>query len=877
MEAPREVWHRLTALWRRGTQERRLDEEIEFHIAAQTEANLRRGMSPAEARRAALLMFGGVERTRESVRDEYRAVHLEDLLRDVRQALRRLLRTPAFTGASVLTLALGIGASTAIFSVVYGVLLKPLPFDEAGRLVSLSHRSAGESTSLWHHGPATWFAALDHQRVFEAVGAWEGTDVSITGAGDPEQVEALALTHAVLPILRVQPVLGRGFVAGDDAPGTPLRVILTHGYWQRRFGGREDVLGRSVRIDGEPAEVIGVLPSSFRFLREEPQLVLPLQLDRADAFHIEFDFQALGRLAPDVTLAQANADMARWITQLPDVFDRMALEPVVRPLAEVVIGDVGRVLWILLAAVGIVLLIACANTTNLFLVRVEGRQREFAMRAALGASTGRIARAVFAESVLLAAGAGLLGLALAGWAIDVLRRIAPVDLPRVDEIGLDPAVVGVAALISLASGLAFGLMAVFRIGSAATVLAESGRTVTDGPRRQYTRNALVVSQVALALVLLIASGLMVRTVVALQEVHPGFVRPAEVQTFRLDLPPGVVGDAGEFARLHERIVERLEQVPGVVSVGLASSITMDGDDNTNPFQVEDAPVADPPLRRFKTVGPGYVETMGNRIVAGRAITWDDVHNARPVLVVSETLAREYWGSAERAIGERARGPSGDLPWREIVGVTGDERDDGLDRAATPIVYWPLLNDTYGRRSIAYAVRADRAGTRAFLGELQEAVWTIDPDLPFGAVQTLDDIQATSMARSSFAMVMIAIAAGVGLLLGIVGIYGVMTYAVAQRTREIGLRMALGAQMADVRNAFVRRGLALTAVGLLLGVAIALVLTRLVSALLFGVSAVDPLTYVLAAAALGAVSLLATAVPAQRAARVDPMLALRADV
>ena len=878
MESPREVWRRLISLWRRGAQEQRLQEEIAFHIAEQTEANVRRGMSAAEARRTALLMFGGVERTKERARDEYRAVLLEDLGRDVRHALRRLRRTPGFTAASLLTLALGIGASTAIFSVVHGVLLKPLPFDGAERLVSLTHRSAGPGTSIWNQGPATWFAALDHQRVFEAIGAWEANDVSITGAGDPEQVEALAMTHAVLPILRVQPMLGRSFVPGDDEPGAPLRVMLTHGYWQRRFGGEDDVLGRSLRIDGQPAEVIGVLPSTFRFLREKPQIVMPLRVDRADAFGLEFDFHALGRLEPDVTLAEANADMARWIALLPDVFDRMALQPDVRPLVEHVVGDIGDVLWILLAAVGLVLIIACANTTNLFLVRVEGRQREFAMRTALGASTARIARTVFSESMLLAAGAGLVGLALAGWAISVLRRLAPTDLPRVDEIGLDPAVVIVAALISLTSGFAFGLVAVLRIGrSAGAVLEENGRAVTDGPRRQHTRNVLVVSQVALALVLLIVSGLMVRTVVALRQVHPGFVDPEAVQTFRLDLPPSVAGDGSEFGRLHERIAERLEQVPGVASVGLASSITMDGDDNTNPIHVEDTPVPDPPLRRFKTVGPGYVETMGNRIVAGRSITWDDIHHMRPVLVVSEAFAREHWGSPERAIGARARGPSGDAPWRQIVGVTGDERDDGLHRPATPIVYWPLVNDTYGRRSIAYAVRSDRAGTRELLRQLQEAVWEIDPELPFGAVQTLDEIQSRSMARSSFAMIMMAIAASVGLMLGIVGIYGVMTYAVAHRTREIGLRMALGAQVADVRNVFVRRGLLLTAVGLALGAVIALVLTQLVSALLFGVSPVDPMTWMLAAVVLGAVAFVATAVPAQRVARIDPMLALRADV
>jgi predicted permease len=434
------------------------------------------------------------------------------LWQDLRHAARTFSKQPGFASSAMLTLALGIGASTAIFSVVYGVLLKPLPFAEPARLVDIFHRTGVSDLPFANHGPATYFAALDHQRVFEQVGAWESNDVSIVGRGDPERVESLDVSHTTLPVLRVQPLLGRLFNQVDDAPGSPLRVILTYGYWQRRFGGARDVLGQRLEINGEVAEVIGVLPSSFRFLRRKPLVVLPMRLDRADAFHIEFDFQALGRLKPGVTLVQANADMASWLKQLPPVFDRLKLQPNVRRLSDYVIGDVRRVLWILMAAVSVVLLIACANVANLFLIRAEVRQQELATRAALGANLSGLARVLLSESVLLALGGGALGVLLAQAGLGVLRRIAPPELPRVDEISIDPAVLIFTLTISVVSGVLFGLFAVVRFARPSlTVLREGGRSATVGRARRRTRNVLVVTQIALALVLLIVSGLMVRT------------------------------------------------------------------------------------------------------------------------------------------------------------------------------------------------------------------------------------------------------------------------------------------------------------------------------------------------------------------------------
>jgi predicted permease len=410
-------------------------------------------------------------------------------------------------------------------------------------------------------------------------------------------------------------------------------------------------------------------------------------------------------------------------------------------------------------------------------------------------------------------------------------------------------------------------------------LKEGGRSAGDTPARHRTRNALVVGQIALALTLLIVSGLLIRTFVALRQVDPGFTRPEEVQTFVIAIPPGLISDEQIAARTFESVAERLSQVPGVASVGLSSSITMDGESsNVNPIEVEGVPIPErSPLRRFKSFAPGYFETMGIRLVAGRSITWSEIHERQPVIVISAPLAREVWGEPARALGQRVRVCCGwDTKWREIVGVTGDERDDGLSRPPTAIVYWPMLNERYEWRTMAYAVRSTRVGTPGFLRELEEAVWTVNPNLPLAGVQTVEEVRAHSMAQTSFALVMLGIAASVALLIGVVGIYGVIAYAVALRTREIGIRMALGAQMADVQNVFLRQGLWLTAAGILIGIGVAMVVTRVMSTFLFGVGPMDPVTYAAVSGTLAVAALVGTYLPARRATHVDPLTALRAE-
>jgi predicted permease len=829
------------------------------------------------------------------------------LPRPLLRALRVLWRAPLFTIVAGFTLALGIGASTAIFSVVYGVLLKPLPYEDAGRLVGVWHTAPGARIPVsggaasgprrLNQGPATYLTYREEGRAFEDIGLWDGATVTVTGAREPERLDALLVSDGLLPVLRVRPHLGRTFTREDDSPAAPARVMLGYAYWERAYGARADAIGGQVVVDGTPREIVGVLPRGFRFLDHDADILLPFRFNRAELFIGNFSYQAIGRLKPGVTIEQANADIARMIPMVFDrfpipsgftrrMFDDLRLGPRVQPLADEVIGDVGRVLWVLLATVGIVLLIACANVANLFLIRAEGRQRELAVRSALGARRRSVAGQLLLESLLLSVVSGAIGLLLAQGGIALLLALAPDRLPRLGEIAIDPIVLAFTLGLSLAAGVVFGLVPLlhFSLPRVLAGLKDGGRSASDGRERNRARHALVVSEIALALVLLIASGLMLRTFQELRRVDPGFVRPSEVFTFRLDVPESLVPAPEAVVRTYEEIARRIGQITGVRAVGISSSLTMDGLKSHDAVFVEDFPTAAggmPPVRRFKWVSPAYAETMGNTLVAGRPFTWNDIYGLGRVTMVSEAFAREYWKTPAAALGRRIKqGPN--QPWREIVGVVGDERDDGMAKAAVPIVYWPMLvgkwwkYETWTPRGMAFAVRSATPDSPTLLREVQEAVWSVNPALPIANVSTLDGIQAQSMAQTSFALVMLAIAALVALLLGVVGIYGAIAYMVAQRTREVGIRMALGAEPRMVSRLFVRHGVVLTGAGLALGFGAAAGLTRLMAALLFGVRAWDPVTYVAVACVLGSVALAACYLPARRAARLEPIVALRAD-
>jgi putative ABC transport system permease protein len=816
---------------------------------------------------------------------------LGDGWRDVRHAARAFWKQPAFALIAILTLAIGIAASTSVFSVVYGVLLKPLPFSEPDRLVGVWHSAPELGFDRFNHSPATYFTYRDGNRVFQDIGLWAPfPDVSITGRGEPERVQALYVTDGILSILRVQPLLGRIFTKADDAPGSPDRLILTYGYWQRRFGAARDIVGQAVQIDGKLREVIGVLPASFRFLDRNPAVLLTLRLNPAGANLGGFNYNAIARLKPGVTIVQANDDVARMIPRVWERFppeageQKIELRPNLRPLHDDAIGNVGRLLWILLGTVGIVLLIACANVANLFLVRAEKRRRELAVRTALGASRTRLAQGLLAECVMLGLVSGVLGLGLARAGIGLLVWLAPSGLPRVAEIGLQPIVLLFAVTSAIVAGLLFGVLVVLKLGAPTlTALQEGGRSASEGPERHRARNTLVVAQVALALVLLVVSALMVRTFIALRQVEAGFTRPEQVQTLRIAIPETLISDPQQVVQAHEQIADRLRQIPGVQSVGLGSSITMDGIFFNGSILVEEFPEIDGRNRRFrrhKFIAPGYFETLGNSVLKGRSITWTDIYQDALVAVVSVQFAREYWTDPAEALGKRIR-VSSNQPWREIIGIVGNELDDGLNQAPPPMVYWPMaarrfLDQPFVSRTMSYAVRSDRIHSAGFRRELEQAVWAVNPNLPLANVRTLADIRAKSMAQTSFALTMLGIAAITALVLGVIGLYGVIAYITAQRTREIGIRMALGAQRRDVCRLFVRHGLWLTAIGVALGIGAALAFTRLMSSLVFGVSTTDVVTYVSVSVSLGGIAWLATYLPARRAARVDPLCALRSD-
>jgi predicted permease len=881
---------RLKRHARGRAEERDLRDELSAHVAIDAQERIEAGEEAQEARSAAVRDFGNILRVTEDTRAVWGWTRFEQIARDLRVAFRVTRRNPGFTAIAVLTLALGIGSTTAIVSVVYGVLLKPLPFHEPHRLVALYHLAPGvHPDSKAPQTGASYFTYRERGQVFEDVGMsyWEALNASVVRNGEPEQVESLAITDGFLSVLGVSPELGRLFQKEDDVPGAPDRVVLSYGYWQRAFGGSRDVIGQSVVIGApEPApyEVVGVLPASFKFRDTDAQVFLPLKLDRARANLVGFAYRGIARLKPGVTLEEASADITRMIPfiikQFPlppgvtqEMWDGVGLAPNVMRLSDDVIGEMSRPLWILLGTVGFVLLMAWANVVNLLLVRAEGRHRELAVRMALGASRSRIAGALLSESLLLGLAGGGLGILFAMGCIAVLRRLAPTALPRVEEIGINGPVLLVTFAISVVTSLVFGLIPVLRSRTLnADVLKEAGRSSTDAPSRHRTRNVLVVAQVALALVLMVVSGLMARTFVALRQIQPGYVRPAEVQTFGIALPESLIPERPQVARTFQEIAERLAAVPGVVSVGLTRDLMMTGSTPSGPVDVEERSTASglPPSRKLRLIGAGYFETMGNPLVAGRAITWADVHQRARVAVVSENLARAYWDEPASAIGKRIDRRD-DGTWSEIIGVVGNERDDGLNQPAPTVVFTPMAPAI---RNMTYLVRSGRVGAAGFVRELQQAVWSVNRNVPLARVRTLGDIQARSMSQTAFAMVMLAIAAGAALLLAVVGIYGVVSYIVTGRTHEVGIRMALGAQVGDVRRLFLRHGLALTVVGLVLGVGAAALLTPIMSAMLFGVGPMDPMTYAGVAIVLGAVTLLATYLPARRASRLEPVTALR---
>ncbi len=822
--------------------------------------------------------------------------------RELAVVARRLLRSPAFSLIALATLAIGIGANTAIFSLVNGILLKPLPYDHPDELVGVWHSAPGLGFDQVNQSPALHYTYVDEGQSFAEIGMWKNGTASVAGIDEPEQVQVMRVTEGTFRALRVQPVLGRRFSAEDDTPGTPETVILSYDYWQTRFGGDPQILGKSVRVDGTPREIIGVMGAGTRFLDYDPAFYLPFRFDRTQLFVGNFSYQALARLKPGVTVEQADADVRRMIPmaveKFPggiglDMLQNAGFDASLHPLKEDVVGDVGSVLWVLLGTVGMILLIACANVANLFLVRAEGREREMAVRTAMGADQPRIAREFLKESLLLGMGGGVLGVAMAWGGLRLLSVIGSTELPRLSQVTLDWRVLLFTFALSLLAGIFFGMFPVLKYRRQGLVgaLKEGGRGGSAGRERHRARNVLVVAQMALALLLLVGSGLMIRSFQALRNVDPGFRNPEEVLLVRLNLLAADVSEPEAVAQTHRQLAERIAKIPGVTDVGVTSSATMDGWDSNDPIFVEGFPVPEgqiPPIRRFKWVGQDYFGAMRIPVLAGRAIDWHDSFDVTQVAMITENLAREYWDDPAEAVGKRISTGLVAGSWAEIVGVVGNVRDDGLDQDPTTVVYWPLMqrniwgdlpgqtDELVARRSMNYVIRSPRVGSQAFLTEVRNAIWEVNPDLPLASVRTLDDLLGQSMARTSFSLIMLGIAAAVALLLGAIGIYGVISYVVSQRTRELGVRLALGATSAEVQGMVLRQGLSLAGAGVVIGLVAAVGLTRLMGALLYGVDPVDPLTFGGVALALTGVAVLASWIPARRAALTDPVEAIRID-
>jgi putative ABC transport system permease protein len=820
---------------------------------------------------------------------------LRGVSQDVRYAMRMLRRQPAFSLTAILTLALGIGATTAMFSVVNGVVIKPLPYPDSEKVVTVGVSAVfgTERNRGFPLAPRMFASYAENGRSFQAFGLFNTIEATVTGLGSPEHTNVLQVTRGVLTALGVQPVLGRWFSADDDRPGAPDTVILSHGYWQRRFGGDPDIIGRAITIASRSSEVIGVMPAGFSLRGASAALIVPFRFD-PDQPPAGFCCMGVARLEPGATLAQANADVARMVDVWKRLenrpqLDDLKLGPAVRPLKDDVVGDdVRRVLWVLLGTIGIVLLIACANVANLLLVRAQGRGQELAVRTALGAGWRHVARLLMVESLTLGLLGGLMGLALAYSGLRALVAMAPENLPRLNEITIDTSVLAVTAVISIASGFMFGLIPLARIvrSKSASSLVElvrgGGRSASAGRSQHRVQNALVVVQVALALVLLISSGLMIRTFQNVRNVQPGFTDPATVQSVRVLVPAVDVPEPERVIRVQQDILERLTAISGVTSAAFIDQVPMEefGQSAIVAAEGQDyGPNGLPPIRTIKLMSPGALGTLGTPLLAGRDFTWEELHNQRNVAMVSESFARAEWSTVEGALGKRVRVGTSQT-WQEVIAVVTDVYDDGADRPAPHIVYWPARVHDYVAgtllpRSVNFAMRSERAGTEAFVREIRQAVAEVMPGLPVFQIRTLREVYDLSMAGTAFSLVLLGIAGAMALLLGIVGLYGVLAYAVMHRQREVGIRLALGARPGAVTGMFMYRGLVLSGIGIAIGVVAAAGITRWMSALLFGVTPVDAATFVAAASVLVIAALAASYIPARRAAAVDPVHTLTA--
>ncbi len=821
----------------------------------------------------------------------------------IRHAIRRLLRAKTFTLAAVVTLMLGIGGTAAVFTLVDSVLLRPMPFEHADRLVDLSHVLDVSGPLHVDQSDATYLLYRRENRVFTDVGAYRATSANVSipssaEAGRAERVNAVLATASVFRALRAVPAIGRGMTEADVDPGAPKVVVLSHRLWTRQCGADPRAIDASLLVDGVMRKIVGVMPPDFEFPTADARLWIPLQLDAANTKSAAFDYRGIARLRDGVSLASATADLQRLLPRVPEAFpgrltagaiEATHMKTVVRPLRDVVVGDVGRVLWIVFGAVGLLLVIACANVSNLFLARAESRQRELAVRSALGAARARLLAALLSEAIVISALGGMLGLGLAVIGVRSLQSIdAAAAIPRLSEVHIDGFVIGLTAAVAALAALIVSALPLLRLNgmSLASVLASSGRSATTGRSRNRARRALVVAQVALAVALVFGAGLFARTFARLRAVDSGF-KAEHALAFRIALPDATYPATRDGAGMIVRSLNAIDAIPGVSASGVITKLPLDAEAaQDSAVFVEDHPLRKgetPSLHQINFTSPGYFKAMGIPVVAGHLFAAPEAngvpYEGPPELVVSSAFAVRFWRSPTSAIGKRIKMNALD-PWKTIVGVVGDVHAAGLDQPATAEVYSPLVTlNAAGKpwmpRNLAFIVRSS-ADASALARPVRSAMNAIDPALPLYRVMPLRELLTAATARTSFTSLLLAIAALVATVIGGFGIYGVISYLVGLRTREIGVRLALGADSRDVRLLVTRQAMTEALIGVVLGAASSFVVARGLQSSLADVKPADAPVMLGASAALFVTAFVASWVPARRASRLDPSIALHAD-
>lgn len=886
-----EVRRRLARLNLEPAREAEIVEELAQHLDDVYERSLKAGLSEAEAKRAALKELAVTELQREMRRSQKPASEapvagrgrtnvLADFLHDLRYAIRQQRRNPAFTIVAIITLALGIGANTAIFSVVNTILLQPLPYKDPERLVLVWEENAKQGYPTDTPTAANFVDWRDQNQLFEGMAAMAPDSFNLTGSGDPERLEGRRVSASFFPLLGVDPYIGRAFTAAEDQPNSGHVVLLSYGLWQRRFGGDAGVVGKTLNLNGAGYTVVGVMPPRFQFPTPDDEVWVPVAFTQEQAADRNSHYlKVLGRLKPGVTLARAQAEMSTIATRLQQQYPETNtdLGAVITPLHEQIVGDIKPALLILLGAVGLVLLIACANVANLLLARAAARQKEIAVRVALGARRRRLIRQFLTESVLLSTLGGLVGLAIAYGGLVVLKSFIPENISQARAISVDYKVLGFTLLVSVATGLVFGLapaIQAVRFNQIET-LKEGGRDAATGGSGKRLRSLLVMAEVAISLVLLIGAGLLINSFLRLRNVDPGF-RAENLLTMKIVLPEPKYEKWKMRSTFYSDLIQRVQSLPGVKSAAVTTNLPLYSQGNSIGVSIEGKPEPPPGQELIVTtriVSNGYLDTMSIPLLKGRQLTDQDIDNSQNVAVVSETMARRFW-PGEEVVGKRVSigKVRSQEDWIEVIGVAKDVRQFELNDDPKPQMY--LTYRQFGFFDAQDLVVKTDVDPASMASAVRKAVWEIDKDQPISNIRTMETILAESIARQRFSMLLLAIFAGVALVLAAVGIYGVMSYSVAQRTHEIGIRMALGAQTMTVLKLAIGYGLKLVLAGIAIGLIAAFALTRVMSTLLFGVTATDPTTFALISLLLIAVAAIASYIPARRATRVNPIIALR---